>query len=342
MTDIRNLVSIRTVDAIEPIDGADRIEVAVVGGWRVVVAKEAFKEGESIVYFEIDSALPVGNPAFNFLIPRGIRPIEGKSYHVLKTIRLRGEYSQGLVLPLSDFDSQALSSDDLAEALGVVKYEKPAPAEMGKAAGAFPLDIVAKTDAERVQNLTKNWDKIVNHEAGWYATEKIDGTSTTYIVDFDGSLRICTRNWEVKSEPGDMRTEVAESFGLPGSVEPGTVIQGELYGEGVQNNPLQIKGRRFAAFNVFKMHEDGPSTQLPPTEWPEAIAAIRVPVLDWELPSTIAEVVEQVDGMKSQIAPQRRAEGVVWHSKDAHKFMFLGNRACFKAISNTYLAKQKD
>lgn len=215
MTDIRNLVSIRTVDAIEPIDGADRIEVAVVGGWRVVVAKEAFKEGESIVYFEIDSALPVDNPAFNFLIPRGVRPIEGKSYHVLKTIRLRGEYSQGLVLPLSDFDSQALSSDNLAEALGVVKYEKPAPAEMGKTAGAFPLDIVAKTDAERVQNLSKNWDKIVNHEAGWYATEKIDGClkATTPVAMADGTNK-AIRDIEVGDMVLDGQLEEGETYSL--------------------------------------------------------------------------------------------------------------------------------
>jgi RNA ligase (TIGR02306 family) len=97
----RKLVTVRQIYNLEPIDGADAIEVATIEGWKVVVKKGEFKVGEQCVYFEIDSFLPEGNPAWQFLVDKQGREFEGVRGHRLRTIKLRGVLSQGLALPIT-------------------------------------------------------------------------------------------------------------------------------------------------------------------------------------------------------------------------------------------------
>lgn len=183
----RKLVTVRRIDALDPIPDADAIEVATVEGWKLVVKKGEFKVGDPCVYFEIDSFLPDGVPAWQFLVDKSSREFEGVKGHKLRTIKLRGQISQGLVLPLSavpiidacigndDASKIAKLSDqertklrewmtpsvlfedartvDFSELLGIKKYEAPLPAELaGHAAGLFP-SFIQKTDQERCQNL---------------------------------------------------------------------------------------------------------------------------------------------------------------------------------------------
>lgn len=98
---IRKLASIRRIDAIEPIPNADAIELAVLGGWKVVTKKGEFQPNDLCVYFEIDSFLYDGVPAWQFLVDKSSCQFEGVTGHRLRTIRLRGAISQGLVLPIS-------------------------------------------------------------------------------------------------------------------------------------------------------------------------------------------------------------------------------------------------
>ena len=128
----RKLVTIRTIDAINPIEGADAIECAVFGGWTVVVKKNEFKVGDRAVYFEIDSFLPTGNPAWQFLVDKSPRTFEGVVGHRLRTVKLRGQISQGFVMPLSALPQIAnLDEDaDIAAELGIKKWEQPLPAEL--------------------------------------------------------------------------------------------------------------------------------------------------------------------------------------------------------------------
>jgi RNA ligase (TIGR02306 family) len=166
MTDnIRKLVTVRRVDAIDPIEGADAIEVATIEGWKVVTKKGEFKVGDDAVYFEIDSFLPTGNPAWQFLVDKSSRSFNGVAGHRLRTVKLRGQVSQGLVLPLralpavtdffdnTRFDGASARDFDLSDILGIVKWEQELPAELaGRAAGVFP-SYIPKTDQERAQNL---------------------------------------------------------------------------------------------------------------------------------------------------------------------------------------------
>lgn len=157
-TNKRKLVTVRTIDAIEPIEGADAIELAVVEGWKVVVKKGEFKAGDRCVYFEIDSFLPTGNPAWQFLVDKSSREFEGVVGHRLRTIKLRGQISQGLVLKLDQVPAVTNFDRDFdqAELLGIKKWEAPLPAELaGQAEGLFP-SFIRKTDQERCQNLVND------------------------------------------------------------------------------------------------------------------------------------------------------------------------------------------
>lgn len=153
----RKLVTIRTIDAINPIEGADAIEVATIGGWNVVVKKNQVKVGDKVCYFEIDSFLPDGNPAWQFLVDKQPRTFEGRVGHRLRTVKLRGTISQGFIVPLSELPqiTDLQEGVDYADVLGVVKWEQPLPAELaGQAEGLFP-SFISKTDQPRCQNLVE-------------------------------------------------------------------------------------------------------------------------------------------------------------------------------------------
>lgn len=184
----RRLVTARTIDGIEPIVGADAIEVVVLGGWKVVVKKNEFKVGDPCLYFEIDSFLPDGCPAWQFLVDKSARMFNGVRGHKLRTVKLRGQISQGFVLSYDAFpevvaairntpmpdglnESQQTAFKDLvygmheheaglspqdmdfSALLGIVKWEAPLDASLaGLAEGLFP-SFIRKTDQERCQNL---------------------------------------------------------------------------------------------------------------------------------------------------------------------------------------------
>lgn len=138
----RKLVTVRTVSELAPIDGADNIEVATVDGWKCVVKKGEFKIGDRGVYFEIDSLLPI-HPLFSFLANKGTRRmmIDGveKIGYRLKTIKLKGQVSQGLLLPYDLIRPYVKEGEELASALGIYKWEAPIPSQLtGKIKGNFP------------------------------------------------------------------------------------------------------------------------------------------------------------------------------------------------------------
>lgn len=338
----RALATIEQIESIRPIEGADAIDLARVRGWDVVVKKGEYREGDLAVYFEIDSMLPLDDPRYAFLEAAGKKIVDGKLYHRLKTKKLRGVVSQGLLVPFHAFSAEfaeaapapnGVVGHDVTDVLGIFKYEPPVPAELrGSVNGDFPTHLCRKTDSERVQNLGRHWDKIKQHH--WVATEKIDGTSLTVIND-EGTIRVCGRNWEQKLDNGTAYVEAAMRFAH--LLEPNTYVQGELYGEGIQKNPLGLKGTHVALFAY------GFCTRVPErlADWPTWAAEMAAPTyVGMELPDTIDEAVDQVDGLKSLVNPERLAEGVVWHL--AFPAVSPIDRPNFKAINNKYLLKHDD
>jgi RNA ligase (TIGR02306 family) len=350
---MRKLVTLETVVEVRPIPDADAIEAIVIRGWVVVAKRGEFQVGDRCVYFEIDSALPLSDERFAFLGARGTNTtLSGTKVHVLKTARLRGVYSQGLALPTALFPelANALNNDsispqiepseseeatDFAALLGVEKWEPPLPANMGgDAIGAFPTSLARKTDAERIQNLTEAFAKLRTYS--WIATEKIDGTSVTYLND-QGTLRVCGRNWELADGP-NVYWEMANSLKLRERMEPGWVIQGEIYGEGVQANPLKVRGRHLVVFGMFNNR-----VPVPLAQWPSWVQELAPPTLDLALATfeSVDQLVAAIDGLKSTKSPERLAEGIVFHTANGEELPELDFRGCFKVISNKYLLKQK-
>lgn len=153
---MRKLVTIRQINNIEPIEGADAIVLATVDGWKIVVKKDEFFIGALCVYFEIDSFLPE-RPEFEFLRARSFKRMGEQGGFRLRTIRLRGQVSQGLLLPLSVLGEsheifaigEGCIGADVTDQLGVQKYEPPVPAQLtGQVQGDFP-SFIKKTDQER-------------------------------------------------------------------------------------------------------------------------------------------------------------------------------------------------
>jgi len=176
---MRKLASIRQIKDINPIPKADAIEAVTIDGWTCVSKKGEFQPGDWCVYFEVDSFLPADDPRFEFLKKSGVKKEpSGRERIRLKTVKLRGQLSQGLALPIDLFEELKLCQlgEDVSNLLDVIKYERPEP-KVANAAGHRP-DVIKKTDEERIQNVYDDYkDQFKDTE--YYATLKLDGSSCT-------------------------------------------------------------------------------------------------------------------------------------------------------------------
>lgn len=338
----RKLATIRRISNIEPIEGADKIELCTVDNWKVVTAKEVgHKVGDLVVYCEIDSFLPV-KPEFEWLRKSSYKKLaDGSEGFRIKTIKLRGQVSQGLIIPLKDIPASNSYQDiwlidtDVSERLEITKYDPPLGAVLsGLAKGSFP-SFIFKTDEERVQNLTKYYDKWKDQI--FYLTEKLDGSSATYFLN-QGEFGACSRNLELSpTEDGNTFWRVARELDLENKLREfgyNIALQGELIGEGIQGNPYKIKGQTVKFFNIFDIDKQ---EYFPLQEFKDLIDGFdleTVPIIDesFTLPNTIDELILFADG-KSALNPDFNREGIVVRSLD--------RKISFKAISNLFLLNEK-
>lgn len=331
----RKLASIRRINDIQPIEGADMIELAIVDGWKVVVAKNVgHKVDDLVVYCEIDSFLPI-REEFEFLRKSSYKKMGDQEGFRLKTIKLRGQVSQGLILPMSVFalyPSNPTEGDDVTEALDIVKYEPPIPAELaGKVKGLFP-SFIRKTDEERIQNLASEYEEMKKHT--YYVTEKLDGSSATFYIN-NGEFGVCSRNLELLETEGNTFWKVARELDLENKLKEYGVnlsVQGELIGEGIQGNPYKIKGQTVRFFNLFDIDLQVYHSLSVFKETMKVLGLETVPVLDthFHLPETIDELLLMADS-KSELNPNFDREGIVIRSLD--------RKISFKVISNRFLLK---
>lgn len=353
----RKLASIQVIKEILPIEGADMIELAVVNGWKVVVAKNVgHKVGDHVVYCEIDSFLPI-REEFEFLRKSSYKKMGDQEGFRLKTIKLRGQISQGLILPMSvfgDFSWTAYEGLDVTEMLGIMKYDPPIPAELaGVAKGNFP-GFIRKTDEERVQNLVDEYlGWVMDSSNQFYAAEKLDGSSATYYVR-DGEFGVCSRNLEL-ADPGEFVPgmimcddgierpkkensfwKVAKELGIKDkllSTGRNICLQGELIGEGVQGNPYKIKGQTVKFFNAFDIDAQERLGLPEFLQLMDELGLEAVPIIeDFVLPQSVEEMLKAAEG-KSALNPNAEREGLVIRSKDM--------KISFKAISNKFLLKNE-
>jgi RNA ligase (TIGR02306 family) len=161
---MRRLATVQQIAELLPIEGADAIEVAKINGWNVVVKKGDFKVDEMVVFCEVDSFLPI-QPEYEFLRKSSYKKMsDGTEGFRLRTIRLRGQLSQGLLINYQVLISKLPPDEnghvnlpdvgeDVTKIMGIIKYEPPIPACLaGQMKGNFP-GFLNKTDEERVQNI---------------------------------------------------------------------------------------------------------------------------------------------------------------------------------------------
>jgi RNA ligase (TIGR02306 family) len=338
---MRQLARVVKIDGIELIPDAEFIELAIVGGWKVVVKKEEYQIGDLAIYVEIDAFLPEGNPLWQFLVDKSSREFEGMKGHVLRSIKLRGKVSQGLLLPLVE---DHLLGTDLTEALGIIKYEPPIPAQLaGKVKGRFP-SVIPKTDQERIQNLADEWDEIKSKQ--YEVTEKVEGSSmTAYLLK--GEFGVCSRNLNLLEDENNTLWKVAIAQNIEDKLRAifgdNAAFQGELIGEGVQGNYYKIKGHKFLVYDIYDIVKGEYLSPESRSSLCEAHSIDHVPIL-WEVFSlnnsgdSLDSLIEISNGF-SKINQQKKREGIVFKSTSSSNLS--GQRTSFKVISNTYLLSQK-
>ena len=341
---MRKLATIRKIDALRPIPDADAIECAVVGGWTAVVKRGEFKAGDLAVYCEIDSWIPHALAPF---LSKGKEPrvFDGIAGERLRTMKLRGQLSQGLLLPLSTLtmvESELFEGLDVSFPLGIVKYEAPIPAQLaGEVKGMFP-GWIQKTDQERVQNLKEELDYWLREQHVWEITEKLDGSSMTVYLR-DGEFGVCSRNLELKPSETNSLWKVAVRNDLELKLRRANrnlALQGELIGEGIQGNPYKQKGQEFFLFDIYDIDTSKYFTPAERKAFVEEHDIKHVPVLAFgaELWDTLG--INSIDGIL-RFAEGKSVMGMIGCEREGVVFKSKAMQCSFKAISNKFLLRSE-
>ena len=377
----RELAYVVRINKVEPIEGYDRVEYAHINGWGCVVRKDAFKEGDLGVYFEIDSKCPAVEP-FLFL--------EKRKYHV-KTQKMCKRISQGLLMSFADFGWENDKYEEgtfLTKELGITYYEpednarksnagvdkykkmaqrngklfskKPFRWLMKRSWGRKMLFVffgkkrdkrgwpswVKRTDEERIENMPY----ILENKDPWIASEKLDGTSTTFTMKrklfgrYD--FYVCSRN-VVFDKPDkkcfydtNVYLEMAEKYGIEKKMAkmlkmfPNAewiTLQGETYGGNIQKRDYSTNEHRFAGFNFITSNE-GRWNSVKAAKFMNEFNIPWVPILNenYVLPDTIEDLRAYVHSEPSTVDGIIK-EGIVFRSQDGSM--------SFKCVDPEYLIK---
>lgn len=351
-----NLATIQKIKSLSPIEGADRIELATMEdlAWQVVVQKGLHKIGDAVCYVQIDTVCPE-RPWAEFLKDRHYR---------VRTIKLKKQLSQGLIIPLRDLleeplikglsASAGLSSpvgfagmligDDITHLIGVTKYEKPIPANLqGKIKGTFPTNILPMTDEERVQNHPRLVEDIEGLEC--YISIKMDGSSATYIHN-NGETHVCSRTLS-RLEPGpddkidvfwgmQNKYNILEKLKTMGNY----AVQGEVCGPGIQGNKMGLKELDLFIFNVFNINEHRYLDFKEFIDFCSKIELKTVPIITTTIfkGMTVQNPLSNAEQVKYD--NNTEAEGIVIRPvKETTSHAMRDARLSFKVLNNNFLLK---
>lgn len=358
---MRKLASVKKVSEIRPIAGKDRIELAIIDGWSVIVKKNEFKVDDLCVYCEIDSVLP-DREEFDFLRDKKFR---------IKTMKMAGVISQGICFPLSILPTPYYNEgEDVTEIIGVKQYEPTMDKEAEateknasdtkypkwlmriklfrkliyksnhKEAKGFP-SFISKTDETRIQNVP--W--ILKSKEPWIATEKIDGQSGTFALVRRKSLWlwkknkfeyiVCSRNLRLWNKNNSSYWSVSDKYKIEEKLKElignneWVAIQGECVAPNVQGNKYKVAEPDLYVFNLI--YPTGRAGSLTAKLICEEKGFKFVPIIGktYILPDTVDAVLAYAHG-KSQIADTIR-EGIVFRTQDGQK--------SFKAVDPLFLLK---
>lgn len=286
---MRKMASIQKVREIIPHNNADALELAMINDWQVVVNKGEFTKDQLVVYFEIDSWIPHEIAPF---LSKGNEPkiYEGISGERLRSIKLRKELSQGLILSLNadilfrinywvtfniGLNEQLFEGMDVTEALNVVKWEPSIPACLrGKIKGNFLLKSL-----RQIKNGFRIFLSILlklklRHGK---SLKNFMVQSCTFYLDMQDNFHVCSRNLDLQFEENNAYWKAAGMYNIELMMKYfnalGYAIQGELIGEGINGNQYGIKGVDFYVFDVYSVND---SRYLTPEERYSIVEALRL------------------------------------------------------------------
>ena len=333
----RKLASIRKVIQITSIEDSDHLELCEVDGWEVVVRKGEFSEGDLAVYFEIDSWIP--HDIAPFLSGSKLKTYNGVVGNRLRTIRLRGQLSQGLLMPLSVLLTPeylllnyTVEGHDVTSILGIQLWERPVEAGVdGTSKGNFPY-LWKKTDQERCQNLRSEINEHLFSQTKFEVTNKLDGSSLS-IGMHEGNITVASRNTEIHtgydSRFVTMFNKLKIHHILPALGEHNLQISGEMIGPKIQGNPHNVTEDQFFVYDIRKKGKFVSSKER--RKLVSLLGIKHVPVLHEAITLEQLNVFSISDLLA--YADRIGGEGVV--------FKAIDGSFSFKAISNNYLMKEK-
>lgn len=327
------LASIESV-SISPHPNADKLELARVLGWQCVVRKGEFKTGDLAVFVAPDTILPKA-PWSEFLSDGKDAPIR------LRPAKLRGEFSQGLLLPLGVLPEPSRYwhvGADVGAELGVRKYEKEMPAQLsGEAAGPFPSWIACRTDEDNYQAVPEQLAAVLVRQP-LYISTKLDGSSMTVVVEHGKVTHVCSRNIDLKPSDTNAFWIAARPVVEKANPDDHFVIQGELMGPGIQGNQLGLLSPTLYVFQIRDLDSGGYMCAWDTAWCINRLGLLHVPVIRGGFEAddavfTAESLQELADNAKlDNGAP---AEGIVVRPRDVET-MGNGRPLSVKVINRSY------
>jgi RNA ligase (TIGR02306 family) len=370
----RKLARVVLIDSIHEIPGANNIELAMVGGWQVVVQKGLYVPNSKAIYFEIDSLLPVERPCFADLANIGSKfqfVIDGKQYARIKTVKRMKQLSQGFCVPLAEagIEQAAKVDTDVTFQLGVLKYESEgekvqkngvANAKTGTTALGFPK-FIPKTDQTRLQNIPVAYNQALAKGELFEKSFKLDGSSLTAFIR-DGVEGVASRNvgFRVADEPIPFFTAVKNYFRGLGwkrvikaddnafiemAIESGVFIamhldgrnlavQGEMVGPSIQKNFEGVDKNEFYVYDIFLIDEQ---RYMLPAERQGFCTAYGIKHVPLGSPHAVTLPVD----VAAALADAEGPSGLNGKYREGFVYKSMERDFSFKVISNAYLLKEE-
>lgn len=359
---MRQLATIQIIKNIRSIPGRDRIQIADILGYNVIIGKDTYEDGQHVCFFEIDSMFPK--------VEFWKNDLEKFKYRI-KTFKVNTTdgpvYGQGWCIPLDfmmkyikefkeDIYNKIINTNEIklfegfevTEILDITKYD-PELIENGNkllpgnAEGNFPSDYIAKTDETRLQGCIGVLEEIKDQP--YVIRKKYEGTSITFIKINDED-KVCSRNLMLKDpQSSGVSSDYWDMYykypGVKDLLNDGFAVQAEMYGEGIMKNPLGMQGKHIAIFNIFDIKS---RRYVDDFELIELCNQYNLPICE-EVTRGLAfrysydELAELSD---KQLYPNGHlCEGIVIRPQKEMYSKRLHGRLSFKQISRPYLAKEK-
>ena len=271
------LTEVTKILELTPIEGADRIEKCIVKGWSCVVRKGLHKVGDMVCFIYPDTIIPKKYLDESY---------EGGEKIRLKQVKMKGCFSAGLILPLSELPTPPPAfgkyeeGNDISEILGVEKYIKQIPVSMaGDALGDFPSIYISKSDEDNLRSNPEAVNELKDYDGEIVMTLKVDGTSFTSIWH-DEQFHVCSRNLELKDTEKSIYWQMARQYKIHEKLKltgGHWAIQAEIYGNGVNGNSLGESDHKIAVFHIKNLNK---GCLLSPSEIKEFCDEYLLPSVD--------------------------------------------------------------